>query len=300
MKQLTITTRLTNRETDSFKQYLKDIAEIDMFTTEEEFICTKKMSEGDVEAKNELIRRNLRFVVSVAKQYATKDNPLEDLVNEGNIGLMIAADKFMPDKGFKFISYAVYWIQKIIMEHLSNHGRMVRLPANKINRLSKLDKKVSSLEQKLGRSVDIQEVIDECLEDTDIEAGKLETDDFELLDVLSTYHMDSLDREVSGEDDKFHTTLGDLISDDTTFKPTDHLIIDTNIKAEVAKIMDTLKPRDKRIMVALFGLDGNTPMTLKEVSDEIGVTREMIRQIKEKTLLSLKIKLKNSTIRSCQ
>jgi RNA polymerase primary sigma factor len=294
MKQLTITNRLTNRETESFKLYLKDIAEIDILTPAEESICAMKASRGDKAAKDELIRRNLRFVVSVAKQYATSNNPLEDLVNEGNIGLIIAADKFKPEMGWRFISYGVWWIRKIIYEHLSAHSRMVRLPVNKINSLSKLDKKINELEQRLGRTVDIRDVITEYGEDI-IPKG---LEDLEDLSVLSAYSMDSLDREIGG-DEGSRTTLADLILDENSYKSSDHLLVDSDFKEEIRRIIDTLKPRDKRIMVALYGLNGETPLSLKEVGDEVGVTRETIRQIKEKTLKTLKARLSDSSIRGC-
>lgn len=309
MKQLTITSKFTNRETESFNLYLKDIYSLDILTPEEETVLAIKANNGDKEAKDELVRRNLRFVVSVAKQYANANNPLGDLVNEGNIGLIIAAGKFKPEMGWKFISYAVWWITKIILEHLEQHGRMVRLPANKINVISKLEKKLNKLEQKVGHSVTIDELVDEAISELVTEGmssdeqekaiDKLK-DEYYLLDSLTAYSIDSLDREIGGGDDSGHTTVADMILDETTFKQTDHLIIDANIKTEVSRIIDTLKPRDKRVMVALYGLDGNTPMTLKEIGDEVGVTREMIRQIKEKTLKTLKIKLANSSIRSCQ
>lgn len=292
MKQFTITNRITNRETESFNLYLKDINSIDVLTPAEETALAIKSNNGDKDAKDELVRRNLRFVISVAKQYANASNPLPDLVNEGNIGLIIAADKFKADMGWKFISYAVWWITKLILEHLAKHGRIVRLPANKINGLSKLDKKINALEQKLGRSVDIQEIIAEY-------GDEFSSENFEFLDVLNTYTMDSLDREIGGADEGGHTTVADLILDNSSFKPTDHLIIDTNIKSEVGRIIETLKPRDKRIMIALYGLDGNTPMTLKEVGDEHNISREMVRQIKEKMLSTLKAKLKNNSIISC-
>ncbi len=293
MKQLKISSRLTNRDTESFNLYLKDIYNLDILTVAEESALAEKACKGDKKAKDELVRRNLRFVVSVAKQHATQGNPIEDLVNEGNIGLIMAADKFNPEMGWRFLSYAVWWIRKVIYEHLAKHGKMVRLPANKINSLSKLEKKINELEQKLGRPVDMQEIVDEY-------GTAFVSDDLDVLGMLTTYNMDSLDREIGdGDNDSNRATLADLISDDTTYKSTDHLIVNSDIKDEVARIIETLKPRDKRIMIALFGLDGNPPMTLKEVGDEIGVTREMIRQIKEKCLSVLKIKLKNSTIRSC-
>ena len=142
MKQLVITNRITSRETESFNLYLKDIYSLEVLTPSEETALAIRVNAGDIKAKDELIRRNLRFVITVAKQYANSSNPLEDLVNEGNIGLIMAAEKFKPEMGWKFISYAVWWIQKLICEHLAKHGRMVRLPANKINSLSKLDKKI--------------------------------------------------------------------------------------------------------------------------------------------------------------
>jgi len=299
MRPLQITARLTNRDDYSFKQYLKDVSMIDKFTPEEEAKCTEKASLGDKEAVDELVRRNLRFVVSVAKQYATPQNPLPDLVNEGNIGLIIAAKHFKPEMGFKFISYAVWWIRKIILEHLSKHGRMVRLPANKINSLSKLDKQFNELEQKLCRPVTILDVIDEYGYEilSDGSDKKLSKDDYELLDTLSHYHMDSLDRDISGAEND-GMLLIDTISDDSIFKPSDHDVINQDTKRELSKILEVLKPRDKEVMIALFGLDGELPKTLKDVGDRMGITREMVRQIKEKSLKKLRKRLENSELNS--
>jgi len=290
MKQIKITTSVTNRETESFQQYLKEIAGIQMFTEAEELVCSIKASKGDVKAREELVKRNLRFVVSVAKQYVSSNNSIEDLVNEGNIGLIKAAEKFSSDMNVKFISYAVWWVQKIILEYLANNGRTVRLPVNKLNSMSKLNKKINYLEQRLSRNVDISEIITEF-------GDEMAKENLELLDILTTYNVTSLDKEINN-DEGSSTTLGDLISDDSGFKPTDNLTHESDIKIEVNRILNTLKPRDKRIIIALFGLDGNPPMTLKEIGDEIGVTREMIRQIKEKTLKKIKARVKNSTINS--
>lgn len=290
MKQLSISSKLTNRENDSFNLYLRDIYDVAVLTQAEEAVLAVKAAAGDKKAKDELVCRNLRFVVTVAKQLATQQIPIEDLINEGNLGLIMAADKFKPEMGWRFLSYAVWWIRKVMYEHISKYGKMVRLPANKINGLSKLDKKIHELEQKLGRPVDISEVIAEFGED-------FASDKISLLNELNSYTMDSLDRELGGDDSSTHTTLADLISDNNSYKPTDHLIVDSNLKSEIGRIINTLKPRDKRIMIALYGLDGGHPMTLKEVGDEIGVTREMIRQIKVTCLTKLKKQLKNSTIR---
>lgn len=299
MKGLKITTKLTNRENQSFVQYLREVAEIKVLTPEEEVILTKKASNGDKEAIDELVKKNLRFVVSVAKQYATPQNPLEDLVNEGNIGLMMAAERFDPNTGFKFISYAVWWIRKVIMEHLSKNGRLIRLPANKINALSKLDKQINELEQKLGRTVSIREVIDNYNVDVDVldsitNYGKTSAD-YELLDMISSYSMDSLDRNVA-TDENSGLSLCDTITDDSVFKSAEDGLFETDLKNHLSKVLDTLKPRDRQVIVALFGLDGSIPRTLKDVGDEIGVTREMVRQIKEKSLEKLRKRLHGSEI----
>jgi RNA polymerase primary sigma factor len=297
MKQFVITSKVTNRENQSFNQYLKDISEIEVFSSKEEVICAEKASRGDKKAIDELVRRNLRFVVSVAKQYATTQNPLEDLVNEGNIGLIIAAEKFKPEMGFKFISYAVWWVRKIIMEHLSKHGRLVRLPANKINSLSKLDKQINELEQKLGRNVCIQEIIEEFGGDTDFDGKSTQKkfkNEYMLLDMLNDYSMDSLDRDISGEDKG--TTLAETISDDSMFKSADNELLTEDVRKQLNEVLDILKPRDRLVMVGLYGLDGCIPRTLNDIGDEIGVTREMVRQIRQKSLVKLRKNLELTNI----
>jgi RNA polymerase primary sigma factor len=288
MRQLSITARITNRETDSFNQYLKHIAEIDVLTPEDEIELTKKSITGDKKAIDELVCRNLRFVISVAKQYVTNEATLEDLVNEGNIGLIKAAELFRPEMGNRFISYAVFWIRKVILEYLANNAKVIRFPANKINALSKLDKKINSLEQKLGRTVDISEVVDEFGD----ELGK---ESVELLDILSTYTTSSMDNEVN---DSEGSSFSDLMMDYSPNLSADYLTSQSDIKSDINRILDILKPRDRRIMVALYGLDGSIPLSPKEVGEEIGVTREMIRQIREKTLVKLKTILGDSYMKT--
>ena len=288
MRDFKIVARPTNREIDSFKQYLKNISSIDMLTREEETELAMKSSAGDEKAINELVRRNLRFVVSVAKSYASAANPLEDLVNEGNVGLIIAAKKFKPNMDAKFISYAVWWVRKVIMEYLSKHGRTVRIPANKLNSLSKLDKKFNELEQREGRIIDINEVINEL-------SGELPNDSLEFLILLNSYSMDSLDREIGSDDST--TTLGDLLTSDS-YEDTDHLVNGNDIKNEIGKLVNTLNDKEKRIIIASYGLDGSSPMTLGEIGEEMGVTRERIRQIKDTILRKLKSKIVNSNLLS--
>jgi len=290
MKQIKITQRLTNRSVDSFNQYLMDIREIDMLTIEEEIELTQKTAMGDKAAINELVSRNLRFVVSVAKKYETANLPIGDLVNEGNIGLIKAAEKFDPSLNIRFISYAVWWVRKIILEYISNHTRIIRLPMNRLNEMSKLDQKITELEQKLGRTIDAHEFVS-------VFENEFEGDKHEVLDLLTVGSVDSLDREIGGVGEET-SKLSDLLSDPSA-KSTDHLMLNSDLKSEIARLLAYLKPRDKRIMIDLYGLSGEYPMSLKEVSEREGISREMVRQVKEKSLKKLKILLRNSALKEC-
>ena len=288
MKNLVISRRVTNREVASFNQYLKDIAEIDLLTHEEEKELTRKTSDGDNNAVNELVKKNLRFVVSVAKQYSTINNPLEDLINEGNIGLIIAANKFKPEMGFKFISYAVWWVRKVIIEYLNKNGRLVRIPANKLDTLSKLEKKINILEQQLGRKVEISDLMDGDLDITEDENSSI-NDEYSLLTMLSN-NVDSLDTQIDGDDGN-GVTIGDMLSSDEIFKPTDYELIANETNANIIAVLGYLKPREQKILIGLYGLDGKYPRTLKDLGDELSLTREMVRQIKIKSLDKLKSRI---------
>ena len=278
MKSIRVTNRITKRENESFKQYLNEISEIKMFTPEEEAECAVRASNGDSSAIDEMVKRNLRFVVSVAKQYENPTAPLEDLVNEGNVGLIMAAQQYKVNTGFKFITYAVFWIRKYIMEYLAKNSRLVRLPSNKINSLNKFNQKIGELEQKNGRDVHFSDIVD------NLESIMSESEVKEL-ENISTMHFDSLDECIGDGESK--SSLYELIADKSV-KPSDHLVLYGDLKAQIEKSLNKLKPRDKQIMIQLFGLDGSTPLTLKEVGEEVGLTREMIRQIKEKSLLLIK------------
>lgn len=278
MKALRISHKLTNRETNSFKQYLNEISKIEIFTPTEETECTIKAANGDKKAIEELIKRNLRFVVSVAKQYEAYNAPLEDLVNEGNIGLIMAVEQYSVDTGFKFITYAVHWIRKMILEYLVKHGRIVRLPSNKITGLNKYNQQYIKLEQKHGRTIDASEIADEL-------RHIMSEDEIHDLESISAMKFESLDVPIN--DGENSTSPYEMIPDNG-IKPTDNLITDVDLKLQIKRALTVLKPRDKNIMILLYGLDGNTPMTLKEVGEQIGLTREMIRQIREKALKTLK------------
>jgi len=283
MKVFRVSERITSRETGTFKQYLNDIANIDMLSAADEELYSIRASDGDKEAMDILVRSNLRFVVSVAKQYETATISLEDLVNEGNIGLIMAAEKYKIDTGFKFITYAVYWIRKMILEYLSKHGKLVRLPANKIASINKLSKRSDLMEQQLGRDVDIAEIMSEYESD-------MSEDDVNDLQRIATLSFESLD---SPFDDSEVGSRYDILADESN-EPTDHILLNEDLKSQIGRAMKHLNARDKKIVTLLFGLDGSTPLTLKEVSEEVDLTREMVRQIKEKSLKRLSRYLKNA------
>lgn len=278
MKQLTIVSKITNRTDNQLNNYFREIAKYPKFTPEEEAECAEKAHKGDKAALEQLIKRNLRFVVSVAKQYNDYGVPLGDLINEGNFGLIKAANRFEPNMGFKFISYAVWWIRKHITEHLTNYSRTVRIPANKINSLARINKKFDLLEQKLSRTPDIEEMKLEY--GNTLDANEIKS--FECLDIMN---MESLDRNISDEGD---ASLSDIITDSSHYTATDKLVNDSDIIKQVNRMLNTLKPKEKDILIALFGLDGQQPMTLNEVGEIHGVTRESIRLTKEKALTKLR------------
>lgn len=278
MRSIRISSKITNRESNSLKNYLNDISAITMFTPEEEAECAKKASNGDRKAIDELIKRNLRFVVSIAKQYESTNCSLEDLINEGNIGLTIAAEKYNVTTGFKFISYAVFWIRKLMLEYIAKNGRLVRIPSNKVNNLFKFNQKINELEQKYGRNIQLSELIDEL-------GSIMSIDEIRELENISSTKFDSLDEYIGDGDSK--VSLYEMVSDEF-ISPTDHQTNQSDLKKQLYKSLDTLKPRDKNIMISLFGLDGSTPLTLKEVGEQVGLTREMVRQIKEKSLKTIK------------
>ena len=276
---------------DSISKYFKDVRKTVLLTQQEEVDLAKKIKKGDQKAIDKLVKANLKFVVSIAKEYQGQGLALSDLISEGNLGLIKAATRFDHNKGFRFISYAVWWIRKVIMEHLGQHGRMVRLPANRINGISKLEKKLNTLEQELGRPVTVQELIDNF----GAELSPKMIEEYELLGVLNTYSMDSLDRDISGEEGN-GTTLADTMSDESIFQATDQGLLNQDIKQELTKALDGLKPREREVIIAIYGLDGQLPRTLNDIGDQLGVTREMVRQVRQKALAKLKDKLEVSEL----
>jgi RNA polymerase primary sigma factor len=283
IKSIRISNRITNRE-GSFKQYLNEISEIGVFTPEEEYECAKRASDGDEEAIEELIKHNLRFVVSVAKQYENQNVTLEDLVNEGNIGLILAVQNYKPSTGFKFITYAVWWIRKLILEYLGKNSKMIRLPANRVNEISKYNQEINKLEQKYGRNIGAFELLDELSEGkTDDEILEL-SKDISQLETIVSFKLDSLDCPVNEDSEiSFYEKLSD-----TKIKSTDFLVNEADLKSRINLALNILKPRDREIMVRIFGLNGHEEMPLKDIGEDFGLTTEMIRQIKIKSLKKIK------------
>lgn len=262
------TKRFIDTSEESISMYLKDVRKLDMITAEEEVVLAKKVKEGDAKATEKLIKSNLRFVISVAKEYQNQGLPLADLIAEGNVGLIKAAQKFDPDRGFRFISYAVWWIKQSIIQSLNDHSRTVRLPVNVTNNISKLKKDISAFEQEHGRKP-----ID----------GEMD------LTALNQPFCTSLNETINEDGDE----IIDIIEDNSFVKP-DEVMERPNemLKRELEKTLSVLSPRERQIIELYFGL-GGTPLTLEEIGEDYGLTKERIRQIKEKALRKLRNKSKN-------
>jgi len=273
MRQLKISESITNRESASLNQYLSDIAKIPMVTAQEEVILTQKIREGDQAALERLTTANLRFVVSVAKQYQSSGMTLGDLINEGNVGLVKAAKRFDETKGFKFISYAVWWIRQSILSAINEQSRMIRLPLNKVGDLSKIAKAASQLEQQYER----QPTPDELAESLEITAEKVS-------DVLghSARHI-SYDSPFSSEAD--NTLLDVLQSADPG---TDKGLMTESLSVDVAQSLRLLGEKERDVLTLFFGLGDGQPHSLEEIGDKYDLTRERVRQIKDKALARLR------------
>lgn len=288
MKPLVITTKITSRESEAFKKYLKEVSDIDPFETpKDEYVCAMKAwdgvgGSGCRKAKEELIKRNLRFVISCAKQYQIKGVSIEDLVNEGNIGIAAAANRFDPTMGNKFISYAVWYIRKEITSYLSNYSRTIKLPINKVDAVAKFKKKIALLEQKLQRPVEESDILNEY--------DEYSKDDVDLLYELTNGDMTSLDMPV-GEDGS--ASLYELLSDSSMGRA-DDLVMKADMEVNINRLFSVLKPSEKTILTMLFGLDGESPRTLADVGVEFGLSRESVRQKKEKAFKKIKGKFNNN------
>lgn len=270
MRQLKISKQITNRESQSLDKYLQEIGKVDLLTADEEVVLAKRIREGDQLALEKLTKANLRFVVSVAKQYQNQGLSLGDLINEGNLGLIKAAQRFDETRGFKFISYAVWWIRQSILQALAEQSRIVRLPLNRVGSLNKISKTFSELEQKFEREPSPEELA-EVLEVT---AG-------EVVDTMkiSGRHVSMDAPFVQGEEN----SLLDVLENDGEIKPDDGLMNDS-LRKEVQRALSTLTQREADVITLYFGLNGEHAMTLEEIGEKFNLTRERVRQIKEKPL----------------
>ncbi len=271
-KATKITQSITNRDSESFNLYLKDINPKSMITPEREIELANQIKQGSQRAQNELVEANLRFVVSIAKQYSGRGLDISDLVSEGNIGLIKAAEKFDATKGIKFISYAVWWIRQSILQSLADNSRSIRLPLNQINSLNKIRECQSNLEQKLMRMPSPSELADELGLDID----KVE------LSMKSSQYVKSLDTPVSYDEDSM--TLLDTLSSDSQ---ADEICQVDSLKSEVSSLLNRLSSKERQVIEMSFGI-GVREMTLSEISEVLGVGVERCRQIKKVALSKLK------------
>ena len=257
-------------------QYLQEIGRIDLLTAEQEVELAKRIKEGDADALHQMVRANLRFVVSVAKKYQGQGLSLADLINEGNYGLIKAAQRFDETRGFKFISYAVWWIRQAILQALAEQSRVVRLPLNRIGTISKIRKATARLQQVHDRPPTAEELA----EDLELPVQKIE-------DALKyqSRHV-SMDEPFGDEDDN---SLLDVLADEADVPP-DEALLDESLKIDVERALGTLAPREAEITRLYFGIGHEQPLTLVEVGQRFGLTRERVRQIKEKALRKLRQK----------
>lgn len=274
MRQLKITQNITNRENQSLEKYFQDVNKIEMITSEEEVVLAQRIQDGDEAALEKLVKANLRFVVSVAKQYQNKSLTLNDLINEGNLGLIKAAQKFDHTRGFKFISYAVWWIRQSIMQALAEHSRLVRIPLNKVGSLNKINKAMAELEQKYNRAPTDQEL-----------AEILEMDDKELKGTLSarTRHVSVDAPFAEGESN----SLLDVLEDDTIESTDGDLEYTNSLQIETERSLATLDPREQQVLRMYFGIGEQTAISLEQIAETLNITRERVRQIKEKAIKKL-------------
>ena len=273
MRQLKITKSITNRESASLDKYLQEIGKEDLINVEEEVELAQRIRKGDQKALEKLTRANLRFVVSVAKQYQNQGLSLPDLINEGNLGLIKAAEKFDETRGFKFISYAVWWIRQSILQALAEQSRIVRLPLNQVGSLNKINKAFSRFEQENERRPSPEELADSL----DLPAEKV-------ADTLrvSGRHISVDAPFVEGED---NSLLDVLVNDDSPIA--DRTLINESLSTEVERALSTLTERERDIIKLFFGIN-TQEMTLEEIGEKFGLTRERVRQIKEKAIRRLR------------
>ncbi len=285
MRQLKISKSITNRESQSIERYLQEIGKVELLTAEEEVDLARRIKQGDEKALEKLVNANLRFVVSVAKQYQNRNLSLNDLINEGNLGLVKAAQRFDETKGFKFISYAVWWIRQSIIQALAEQSRLVRLPLNKIGSLTKIHKEFARLEQEFQREPTAAELaiaLDLRVEDvkstlsvgskhTSLDAPFVEGESSSLLDVIPNGKVGSTDRDLDYKE---------------------------SLSIELQRALSTLTERQRGVIMLFYGIDVKHPMTLEDIGEHFGLTRERVRQIKDKAIHKLRTAARSKALKA--
>ncbi len=284
MRQLKITKQVTNRETASLDKYLQEIGKVELISAEEEVVWAQSIRRGDRIALETLTKANLRFVVSVAKQYQNQGLSLPGLINEGNLGLIKAAQRFDETRGFKFISYAVWWIRQSILQALAEQSRIVRLPLNKIGSINKINKTYAKLEQEFEREPNAEEIA-EVLEITEQEVKE---------SMKNAGRHISMDAPLIQDEDN---TMYDVLKSEEAPTPETELLYES-LRKEIDRAISTLTQREQDVVRLYFGLNGSHPMTLEEIGEKFDLTRERVRQIKEKAIRRLKHTSRSKILKS--
>jgi RNA polymerase primary sigma factor len=284
MRQLKITKQVTNRETASLDKYLQEIGKVELITAEQEVELAQRIKQGDKLALEKLTKANLRFVVSVSKQYQNQGLSLPDLINEGNLGLIKAAQRFDETRGFKFISYAVWWIRQSILQALAEQSRIVRLPLNKIGSINKINKAYAKLEQEYEREPNAEEIAD-LLEVTENEVKE---------SMKNAGRHVSMDAPLVQDEDN---TMYDVLRSEEAITPETELLYES-LRKEIDRAISTLTQREADVIRLYFGLNGSHPMTLEEIGEKFDLTRERVRQIKEKAIRRLKHTSRSKILKS--
>ena len=283
MRQLKITKSITNRESESLEKYLQEIGKEELLSTDEEVELAQRIRKGDRKALDRLTKANLRFVVSVAKQYQNQGMSLPDLINEGNLGLIKAAEKFDETRGFKFISYAVWWIRQSILQAIAEQSRIVRVPLNQVGSVNKINRMLNKFEQENERRPSSVEIS----EQTDIPQEKVD----EAI-MVNSRHVSVDAPFVDGED---NSLLDVLVNDDAPMA--DRQLVMESLRSEIATVLKTLNERERNVITAFYGI-GQPEMTLEEIGNKFGLTRERVRQIKEKAIRRLRNSTNNKLLKT--
>ena len=283
MRQLKISKSITNRESASLEKYLQEIGHQDLLTADEEVELAQQIRKGDRKALERLTKANLRFVVSVAKQYQNKRLSLPDLINEGNLGLIKAAERYDETRGFKFISYAVWWIRQSILQAIAEQSRIVRLPLNQVGSVNRIARELNKFEQENERKPSVEEMADriDLPEEKIAEAMK-----------INTHHVSMDAPFADGEDN----SLLDFLPN-TDSPSTDNVLDQESLRTEIGRVLDVLNDREQKVIKAFFGI-GMQEMTLEEIGDKYNLTRERVRQIKEKAIRRLRYNTKSKTLKT--